>query len=128
MPTTIRNALKILFMVQIAITLIGAGLLTYLYDLQLGASYGVGATIVTANLALLAWSSWRLLAKKSIAWTVLIIVIKYAVLLGSVVYFARASWFSSLGAGLGIASFVIAALIGAVLLKKEKVEIGTSTL
>lgn len=128
MPTTIRKALSVLFLAQIAVGFAGGALLTYLYDPQLGASYVVGALLMTANLALLAWSSWRLIAKKSIAWTVLIIVIKYAVLLGSVVVFARASWFNSFGAGLGVASFVIAALISAVLLKKEKIEIGSSTL
>lgn len=128
MPTTIRKALSVLILTQIAVGLAGAALLTYLYGSQLGASYVVGALLMTANLALLAWSSWRLIAKKSIAWTSLIIVIKYAVLLGSVVVFARASWFDSFGAGLGVASFVIAALISALLLKKEKIEIGSSTL
>lgn len=128
MPTTIRKALRVLFLAQILVGLAGAVLLGYLYDPQLGASYVVGALLMTANLGLLAWSSWRLIAKKSIAWTVLIIVIKYAVLLGSVVIFARTSWFNSLGAGLGVASFVIAALISAILLKKEKIEIGSSTL
>jgi hypothetical protein len=128
MPKTIRKALKVLFLVQIVVSVAGTGLFTFIYDPQLGASYAIGATLMTANLALLAWSSWRLIAKKSIAWTVMIIVIKYAVLLGSVVYFARASWFSSFGAGLGVASFVLAALVSATLLRKENIEIGSSTL
>lgn len=128
MPTTIYQNLRTLLALQVGIGLGLGALVTYFWDLQLGASFVVGAGMMIANLALLAWSSWRLIAKKSIAWTVMIIVIKYAVLLGSVVFFARASWFNSFGAGLGVTSFVIAALVFAILQKKEKIEIGSSSL
>ncbi len=63
------------------------------------------------NVVLLGWSWARLLQKKSIAWTVMIIVIKYAVLLGSIYILAQESWFMPLGVALGIGSFVMAALL-----------------
>ena len=78
---------------------------------QLGASIAVGAGLMLFNVIILGWSWHRLIAKKSIAWTVMIIVIKYAVLLGSIFYLARMNWFSLLGAGVGISSFMMAALI-----------------
>ncbi len=127
MPTTIYQNLKTLLLIQV---LIGVGLgliLAYFAGLQLGASFAVGAGLMTGNLALLAWSTWRLIAKKSIAWTVTIIVFKYGILLGSVVYFAQASWFNTLGVGLGVSSFVLAALLAAMIQKKEKIEIGSSS-
>jgi hypothetical protein len=64
------------------------------------------------------------MAKKSIAWTVMIIVIKYAVLLGSIFFLARTNWFSPLGAGLGILSFIVAAFILAVRSYRREGEFG----
>jgi len=90
--------------------------------LQLGASFMVGASLMLANLVAIAWSSWRVLTKKPIASTVLIIVIKYALLLGSVFYFARQDWFRSLGAGFGIASFILAIMGSAILTGNENEE------
>lgn len=71
------------------------------------------------NMAGLAWLWWRVFTQKTIAWTVLIIVIKYAVLLSSIFYMAKAEWFSVTLAGLGIASFLIAVLIWAVALERS---------
>lgn len=87
------------------------------WGLQLAASIAIGAAIMLFSLLLLGWSWQRLNAKKSIAWTAVIIVIKYAVSLGSIFYLVRMEWFSPLGAGLGIASFMLAALIFALLEK-----------
>lgn len=85
--------------------------------------------VMLTNLALLAWVWYRILAKKSIAWTLQIIVIKYAVLLVSLFYLMHTSWFSSLGAGLGVASFTLGALVFALCeQRKEKNRIGSSTL
>lgn len=113
---------------QLAVAILIGGAIAAIWGVSLGASFVVGAALMLANLGLIAWSSWRLLTKKSIAWTVLIIVIKYAVLLGSIVFFARTDWFSSLGAGLGVASFLIAILIAALLEKKENEDLGSSSL
>lgn len=91
----------------------------WLVDFQLGASIGFGAALMLVNVIILGWSWQRLIGKKSIAWTGGIIVIKYAVLLGSIVYLSRLEWFRPLGAGLGIASFVFAALVLAVKIKLQ---------
>lgn len=103
--------------------LVGAGFALaggWLSDLQLGASIAFGAGLMLFNLIVLGWSWQRLIAKKSIAWTVGIIVIKYAVLLGSIVYLSRLEWFRPLGAGLGISSFVFAVLVLAVKSRMQK--------
>ena len=96
-----------------------AALAWWLDGFQLGASIAFGAGLMLFNVVVLGWSWRRLIAKKSIAWTVGIIVIKYAVLLGSIVFLARLEWFRPLGAGLGIASFVFAALVLAVKFKMQ---------
>ncbi len=110
MPATIFNSLKYMAIFQAIIVLIAGGGLWISGRPQLAASFAVGAGLMLGNLMALAWSTWRVLAKKPVASTVLIIVIKYALLLGSVFYFARMPWFSSAGAGLGIASFMLAIL------------------
>lgn len=116
MPRTTLNSLKSMAIFQLAIILVAGGGMAAAGHSQLAASFAVGAGLMLGNLLALAWSSWRMLAKKPVASTVLIIVIKYALLLGSVFYFTRMSWFSSLGAGCGIASFMLAifgsALVG----------------
>ncbi len=119
--TTSTPNLKQLAALQI---LIGAGLAlagARFSGPQLGASIAVGSALMLGNMILLGWSWQRLIAKKSIAWTVMIIVIKYAVLLGSIVYFARTDWFSPLGAGIGIASFMLAALVLAAFYYKREI-------
>lgn len=63
-----------------------------------------------ANLVLLAWSLGRIFAKKSIAWTVGIIVIKYTVLLGAILFLTQAPWFQVLSAGIGLATVIMATL------------------
>jgi len=121
MPTTIFNSLRAITILQIAISLMGSLSFWALGQPQLGASFAVGGALMLANVLAIAWTSWRLVEKKPIAWTVIIIVIKYAVLLGSVVFFARTNWFDSLGAGLGVASFLIA-ILGAALLTTKSAE------
>lgn len=92
---------------------------SFLGGFQLGASIALGAGLMLFSVILLGWSWQRLIAKKSIAWTGVIIVIKYAVLLGSIVFFYRLEWFHPLGAGIGIASFVLAALMVALQSKMQ---------
>ena len=90
-----------------------------------GASVAVGGGLMTLNLFLASWIWTRSLDKKSIAWTSVIIVIKYAVLLASVVIVARFDWFNPLGTGLGVVSFTFTALIVALHhLRKEKIRLG----
>ncbi len=108
---------------QIGIVLIASTGLWWIGKSQLAASFAVGAGLMLANLLALAWTSWRMFTKKPVALTVGVIVIKYALLLGSVFYFARSSWFDSIGAGLGIGSFVLAILGSAVVSKSEEEEV-----
>lgn len=119
MPATILHSLSSMAAFQALIVVVVSGALWYLGRPQLAASFAMGAGLMLANLGALAWSSWRMLTKKPIALTVAVIVIKYALLLGSVFYFARTSWFDSIGAGLGIASFMLAILGSALIAKKE---------
>jgi len=117
---TANPNLKQLALLQFLLGAAFAGLGVYFSGPRLGASIAFGSGLMLFNLVALGWSWQRLMAKKSIAWTVLIIVIKYAVLLGSVYYFARTDWFSSLGAGLGVASFMFAALVLAAIYHKRE--------
>jgi len=114
--------LKLILILQLAAAAVVSGAAFYFGGARLGASTLAGAVLMTANLVLLAWSWARLMSKKSIAWTVAIIVIKYAVLLSSIYFLAQTPWFSPVGAGLGIASFLMAALALAVVIssKSEK--------
>ena len=120
--------LKVLIAIQV---LVGATLAlgsAVFGGLQLAASVGIGALLMLANLLLHAWTWSRLLDKKSFAWTLQIIVIKYAVLLGSIFYLMHTGWFQPLGAGLGIASFTIAALIFAICDQKKEINtLGSNT-
>lgn len=116
----VLRQLKQLILTQLSLGLALAILAWPLGGLQLSASFAVGVVLMSINVAGLAWGWWRIVTQKTIAWSVLIIVIKYAVLLGSTYYLARLPGFNAVGAGLGIASFVIAALIWAVILQKEK--------
>ena len=121
MSTPIPNtSLKLLVFIQFltggAMSL-GLGMLG---GFQLGASSAIGAALMLANSLLHGWTWHRILEKKSIAWTLLIIVIKYAVLLGSIFLALQTNWFKVLGAGLGIASFTLAALTFAVFERKKE--------
>jgi hypothetical protein len=114
-------SLKLLAAIQLALGTVISLLGFWIGGLQLGASIAIGSGLMLFNLIGLGWSWQRLMIdpKKSIAWTLVIIVIKYAVLLGSIFVLAREPWFSSLGAGLGISSFVLAALIMALIFRKD---------
>ncbi len=114
--------LRQLVLIQLGIGLVISALTAALSSPSLGVSVMVGASLIASSVALLGWTMNRVLAKKSIAWTVSIIVIKYAVLLGSIPLLMRTNWFSPIGAGIGVASFVLAAL--GVALIDDKKELG----
>jgi hypothetical protein len=111
MSTLIHHNLKLIAALQIFSGLALSLAAYFLHSFELGASTAAGAVIMTVNSAGITWAWWRILDKKPIALTLLIIVIKYAVLLSSIYYLARAPWFNVMGAGLGIASFMFAALL-----------------
>lgn len=119
--TSPLHPLKILLLSQLAVgVLLTLVLLAATQDFQLGASFALGAAIMLLNLVALAWGWWRVLAQKTIAWTVLIIVIKYAVLLGAIFYLSRQPWFQIVGAGLGVASFLVALMLMAALSREKE--------
>jgi hypothetical protein len=122
-PIPILNLNQLAF-IQIVVGAAAAVFAGWLFGPRLGASTAIGAGLMLFNVVFLGWSWQRLMAKKSIAWTVMIIVIKYAVLLGSVFFLARTNWFIPLGAGLGILSFVVAALILALRSYRREGEFG----
>ena len=121
MPNQILSSLKLLVTLQLVSGLVLSLFVGWFWGFGLGASFAIGSALMLVNLLLLAWSTWRMLEKKPIAWTLIIIVIKYAVLLGSIVILARQSWFDSMGAGLGIASFLIAILALALIQQKKEI-------
>ncbi|MGE4131386.1 MAG: hypothetical protein AB7F86_07090 [Bdellovibrionales bacterium] len=112
-------SLKFLLLIQAAVGLSITFLYWILLDWWRGASFGLGALAMWVNLFLIAWVWDRLIAKKSIAWTVLVIVMKYTILLGGIFLLTRTSWFHSMSAGLGMASFVIVVLIQMAALMRE---------
>lgn len=117
--TTPEPGLKRLLALQLIVGIVIAAAIAATGGAQLGVSFAVGALLMVFNVAILGWAWNRILEKKSIAWTSGIIVIKYAVLLSSIVLLSRRPDFNAVAAGLGIGSFVIAAVIAAMSVKKE---------
>ncbi|MGE0526506.1 MAG: ATP synthase subunit I [Bdellovibrionales bacterium] len=109
---------------QFLVTAVTSGLAFLVSGQRLAASVAVGGALMWANVAVLGWTWWRVLAKKPVAWTIVVIVIKYAVLLGSIVLLTQTPDLNMLGVGLGITSFIFAALATAFITKKEKHQIG----
>lgn len=112
-PPTIRLDLKRLALVQTLALILLSSVVSAIGGVQLGASFAVGMGLMGANLLLLAWFWGRIVAKKSFALTSGIIVVKYTVLLGAIFFLTREAWFHALGAGLGMAAFIVSALIQA---------------
>lgn len=125
MTTQSLPSLKLLVLTQVFLTLLFSAGGYLLGGQYLAASIGLGGGVMVLNLGVVAWV-WRgNFDKKSIAWTSLVIVIKYAVLLASMMLLLQTEWFLPLGAGLGVASFALTALIFALLYyKKEKFDVG----
>lgn len=117
---SIRKNLAAMTAIQVAIVLVVGLALTVMGHPQLAASFALGGLAMVFNLFALSWTWWRILAQKPVALTSLIIVFKYALLLGSMFYCVRAPWFNALGAGLGVGSFVFAILGAAILTHKEE--------
>src|SRR5262249_12470182 len=107
--------LRNMTLIQIAVGAAISGIGAWIWGYRLGASIAIGSGLLLFNMCVLAWYWGRLTAQKTIAWTLVGIVIKYTVLLGSLYYLTRTEWFVPLGAGAGIASFMVTALIMAAL-------------
>ncbi len=112
-PPVIKLSLKSVLIVQGLVGILLSGAIAAVWSFQLGASFALGMAIMWLNVLLLVWVWSRVLAKKSFALTSLIIVVKYTVLLGAIFFLSREAWFHVLGAGLGMASFILSVLIQA---------------
>lgn len=117
--TPLRNLSHLAF-IQAVIGLIGALGIGYQWGFHPSASFMAGVALMLGNMIGIGWAWWRVITQKTIAWTVLIIVIKYAVLLSSIYYLGREPWFDVALAGLGITSFLVAVLIWAVTSKEKE--------
>lgn len=115
----LRIKLSTIALVQVSVTLVLTGAITALWGVQPGASFGSGMAVMLANSLLLVWIWSRILAKKSFALTIAIIVVKYTVLLTAIFILTREPWFHVLGAGLGMAAFILSTLIQVGLAKWE---------
>jgi hypothetical protein len=112
-------SLKSLIATQFALGAAFTAAVTAFGGPQLGASFGAGALLMLGNLLVLAWFWSRILAKKSFAWTVVIIVVKYTLLLGAIFYLTQTAWFHVLSGGLGMATFIMTALFQVAAMKRE---------
>jgi hypothetical protein len=74
-------------------------------------SAGLGGLTVGLNLFVLAFAWGKILDKKLIALSVLIIVSKYTILAAMIIYSMRQSWFDPVGFGAGVASLMITLLV-----------------
>lgn len=111
--TTQALGLRRLLTLQLVVGAVLTGAAAGFAGIQPAVSFAAGALLMVLNVAVLGWAWNRILEKKSIAWTSGIIVIKYAVVLSSIVLLSRRPEFHAVAAGLGIGSFVIAAVIAA---------------
>ena len=71
----------------------------------------VGGALVALNGAGLGWAWVRILNKKSIAWTVVVIVIKYAFVLGIVSWVVLTGQLAAVPLGLGISLLAPSAVV-----------------
>lgn len=86
---------------------------------SLAASFALGALVMGLSTATMAWTTARMMAQKTFALTAAIIVIKYAVLLGTLYYLSQTDWLRPFAVVCGVSSFMISALIFAVFERKE---------
>jgi hypothetical protein len=112
-------SLKSLVAIQFFLGAAFAAAVAWLFGLQLGASFGVGALLMLSNLLVLGWVWSRILAKKSFALTLLIIVVKYTFLLGAIFVLTQTAWFHVISGGLGMATFIMTALFQVAAMKRE---------
>lgn len=112
-------SLKTLIATQFALGAALTAIVWWLFGPQLGASFGVGAALMLGNLLVLAWFWSRILAKKSFALTVVIIVVKYTFLLGAIFVLTQTAWFHVLSGGLGMATLIMTALVQVAAIKRE---------
>lgn len=103
--------MKIVLTVQSLITALGGIILAYFYAPQHALSFVTGSLIILLSFVLLGIGYGMIFQKKLIALAIGIIVFKYAIL-GIIIFtLVKLSWFNPLWFSLGVASFVLSALV-----------------
>ncbi|MEK2643670.1 hypothetical protein [Bdellovibrio sp. BCCA] len=113
--------MKIVLTVQALTTLLGGLLLAYFYAPQQAFSFVAGALTILSSFFLLGIGFGWIFQKKLIALSIGIIVFKYAIL-GIIIFtLVKLSWFNPLWFALGVASFILSAIVYALkeALKRE---------
>ncbi|QDK36101.1 hypothetical protein [Bdellovibrio sp. NC01] len=106
--------MKITLLSQLALTLLGSLALWIFAAPDQAGSYLAGSGLLSLSFLLLGWGWGLIFQKKLIALAVSIIVFKYAIL-GIIIFnIVKKPWFNPLWFAMGIASFVISAIIYAV--------------
>ncbi len=102
--------MKLFFIIQAAVTVLGAIILAEGRNAESAASFAIGSGIVLFNVLSLAFVFSRLIQKKLIALSLSIIVFKYAIL-GIIIYkLLSLAWIDRLWLCVGLASLVVSAL------------------
>ena len=114
------HQLKIFVAAQCLVGLLGTAVAAWSRGGFAAASFAAGAAVVLWSLVSLAWIAWRVLAQKSVAWTVVAIISKYAIFLSSIYVLTRTAWFDVTAGAVGVASFILAALVGAVFTREKE--------
>ena len=116
--------LGVILCCQIALTFLSAHFLN-IHPTRGAFSLSFGSFLAFINLALLAYA-WKIIIlgpKKSVAWTVFLIVLKYGILIWVLVKAPKMEWFDESSFALGVLVHPIAVLIGGFLnqiLKSKK--------
>lgn len=113
--------MKFVLIVQALFTLIGSVILFIFYTPQHALSYVSGALVILMSFFFLGIGFGLIFKKKLIALAIGIIVFKYAIL-GIIIFtLVKLSWFNPLWFALGVASFILSAIVYAL---KESVKEG----
>lgn len=103
--------MKLILIVQSLMTLFGGILLGYFYAAQHAISFMIGSFVILMSVFLLRLGYGLIFQKKLIALAIVIIVFKYAIL-GIIIFtLAKLTWFNPLWFSLGVASFILSAIL-----------------
>ena len=103
--------MKIVLITQTLITLFGGLILGFFYAPQQPLSFVTGSLVILGSFFMLGIGYGMIFKKKLIALAIGIIVIKYAIL-GIIIFtLVKLSWFNPLWFSMGVASFVLSAIV-----------------
>ena len=105
---------KLLFAIQIAVTLLGAVLSWILWDFTAAGAAGLAATLMLANLVALQWCWNCFLVKKVFALPIGVIVIKYALLIVILYTFVVSRQIDVRGLSVGLGTIILSTVAFAI--------------